>query len=175
MNRNTDGQSQTGQGGEKLDNRVIPVMREAVATVQLILFRELKTVLAGKYAAWDGHEYARLIGCIVNDVFGTPATDKEAARFARCRMDAVEEEMRGLAANVPDLLPCLTDALRMQTFCDYEEGVNSLPTLMRARALGFLQEERAMPMPSTFMLAVRRLGVEYGLLEESGPKGPDAG
>lgn len=167
--------AECGQGGEALDNRVIPVMREAIATVQLILYRELKAGLAGKYAAWPEEEYARLIGCIVNDVFGTPSTENEAARFARFHMDRVEEEMRSLAELVPGLLPALTDALRMQTFCDYEEGVNSLPTLIRARHLGFLQEERTMPMPSTFMLFVRRLGVEHGLLEEMEPNPPDAG
>ena len=66
---------------------------------------------------------------------------------------------------VPDLLPLLTDALRMQVMCDHEQGRNSLSTLLRARALAILQEERPLPLPSTFMLAVRRLGVEHGLLQ----------
>jgi hypothetical protein len=175
MNRTPDISSSEGESVEKLDNKVIPVMREAIATVQLILFRELKTRLAAKYASWAPDEYFRLVGCIVNDIFGTPSREKDAARFARLHMDIVEEEMRSLAGTVPGLLPCLADALRMQTFCDYEEGVNSLPTLLRARALGYLQEERTMPMPSTFMLAVRRLGVEHGLLEELQPNAPDEG
>lgn len=176
MNRNSANSPKECETGEKLDNRVIPVMREAIAAVQLVLFRELKTRLAGKYASWTPDEYLRLVGCIVNDIFGTPSREKDTARFARLHMDTVEEEMRALAGTVPGLLPCLTDALRMQTFCDYEEGINSLPTLLRARALGYLQVERTMPMPSTFMLAVRRLGVEHGLLETlQPPTGPDAG
>ena len=175
MNRNAGNPREKSEGGKPLDNRVIPVMREAISTVQLILFRELKARLAGKYGSWAADDYRRLIGCIVNDVFGTPPPEEEGGRFARQQMDTVEEEMRGLAGNVPELLPCLTDALRMQAFCDHEEGSNSLPTLLRARALGFLLEERPVPLPSTFMLAVRKLGVEHGLLEPMQPNGPDAG
>ncbi len=151
--------------GEQLDNRVIPVMREAVALVQLVFFGTLKDRLAGEYEEWDQGEYRRLVGCIVNDVFGTPATDEESRRFARLHLETVETELHRMVEVVPDLLPLLTDALRMQTLCDHEEGVNSLPTLLRARALGILQEERPLPMPSTFMLAVRKLGAEQGLLE----------
>jgi hypothetical protein len=36
---------------------------------------------------------------------------------------------------------------------------------LRARALGVLQEDRPIPMPSTFMILVRQLGAKYGLLE----------
>jgi len=37
------------ESAEKLDSKVIPVMREAVAAVQLILFGQLKEKLTGKY------------------------------------------------------------------------------------------------------------------------------
>ena len=150
---------------ERLDSRVIPVMREAVATVQLVLFGILKERLREKYGAWAPEEYRRLIGCIVSDIFGTPARDPDSVAFAREHMDTVEHELRGMAGNITPLLPQLTDALRMQTLCDHEEGINSLPTLLRARALGLLQEERSIPMPSTFMIAVRKLGSEHGLLQ----------
>jgi len=86
-------------------------------------------------------------------------------QFADEHRDLVETELRALASTLPDLLPLLTDALRMQVMCDHQEGRNSLTTLLRARALGILQEERPLPLPSTFMLAVRRLGVEQGLLQ----------
>jgi len=155
----------TGQEQEKrLDNRVIPVMREAVALVQMVLFRTLKDKLGEKYTGWDPEAYRRLIGCIVNDIFGTTAQEEEAVQFARMHIETVEEELRALAGNVPDILPHLTDALRMQTLCDREEGKNTLPTLLRARALGVLQEDRPIPLPSTFMILIRQLGKEYGLL-----------
>ena len=88
-----------------------------------------------------------IVGCIVNDLFGTPAQDEDTVQFARKHFDSIEKELWGLAEIVPDLLPVLTDALRMQTLCDHEEGVNSLSTLLRAQALKVLQEERALPMP----------------------------
>jgi len=159
---------------EKLDNRVIPVMREAVALVQMVLFRELKEKLGEKYSAWRPEEYSRLIGCIVSDIFGTPSQDAGTAQFARRHLDTVEEELRALAGSLPEILPYLTDALRMQTLCDREEGKNTLPTLLRARALGILQEDRTIPLPSTFMILIRRLGAEYGLLEPMQANDPPA-
>ena len=163
-----------GPGVESLDSKVIPVMREASATVPLILFGQLKETLAEKYSHWDPEQYTRLVGCIVTDLFGTPALEKDSLEFARTHMDVIEIELREMAGNVPDLLPFLTDALRMQTLCDHEEGVNSLPTLLRARAVGVLQEERTVPMPSTFMLLVRQLGSKHGLLKSMPAQDPSA-
>ena len=150
---------------EQLDSKVIPVMREAVAAVQLILFGQLKEKLAGKYSSWPSHEYKRLVGCIVNDLFGTPAQDKDSQEFARKHIEVVEEELRAMAENLPEMVASLTDTLRMQTLCDHEEGVNSLPTLLRAREVGLLEVDRSVPLPSIFMIAVRNLGATYGLLE----------
>ena len=144
-------------------------MREAVATVQLILFGQLKGKLAEKYLSWPPQEYKCLVGCIVNDLFGTPAQDKESQKFARIHIEVIEEELRAMAENFPDMIPSLTDTLRMQTLCDHEEGVNSLPTLLRAREVGLLEVDRSVPLPSTFMIAVRKLGATYGLLEPIQP------
>lgn len=164
MKSDIEQSDRTGQAEERLDNRVIPVMREAVAAVQMILYGQLKTKLVSQYSDWEADAYKRLVGCIVNDIFGTPAQDDESRQFARTHLDTVEKELNKLAENVPDLLPQLTDALRMQTLCDHEEGVNSIPTLLRARALNILQEDRPIPMPSTFMIAVRQLGAKHGML-----------
>ena len=149
----------------RLDSTVVPVMREAVATVQLVLFGQLKEKLASQYSERSQEEYLQLIGCVVNDLFGGGAQEQESIDFARKEIETVEKELWRIAENVPDLLPFLTAALRMQTLCDHEEGGNSMPTLLRARALGILQEDRAIPMPSTFMMAVRQLGSQYGLLQ----------
>ncbi|HDK43946.1 MAG TPA: hypothetical protein ENG91_05280 [Desulfobacteraceae bacterium] len=151
--------------GEQLDSRVIPVMREAIATVQMVCFGELKDKLADRFKDWEPTDFRRLVGAIVNDIFGTPAPDSESVRFARRHQDTVEKELWALADNLPDLLPHLTDALRMQTLCDHEQGINSLPTLLRARTVGILVEERPVPMPSTFIILVRQLGARYGMLE----------
>lgn len=151
--------------GEQLDNRVIPVMREAVATVQMVCFGELKDKLAARFKDWKPAEFRRLVGAVVNDIFGTPAPDGESVQFARKHQDTIEKELWALADNLPDLLPHLTDALRMQTLCDHEQGINSIPTLLRARTVGVLMEERPIPMPSTFMILVRQLGARHGMLE----------
>jgi len=164
-----------GEGSaDRLDSRVVPVMREAVATVQLVLFGQLKNRLADSYRNREPEAFRRLVGCIVNDLFGTPSRDRESIDFARDHFEQVESELWALEKNIPELLPILTDALRMQTLCDHEEGINSLPTLLRARALGILQEEREVPMPSTFMLAVRRLGAEHGLVKPMEVRDPGA-
>ncbi len=164
MNTSEEKETVSPPNEEQLDSKVIPVMREAVATVQMILYGTLKKKLADRYIQLDKIEYNRLIGCIVNDIFGTPAQDHESVQFAREHLDTIEIELRELAENVPDLLPVLTDAMRMQTLCDHEEGVNSIPTLLRARALNILQEDRPIPLPSTFMILVRQQGAKYGLL-----------
>lgn len=164
-----------GESGDRLDNRVVPVMCEAVALVQLVLFTELKNELAARYIQWAPEDVRRLAGCVVGDLFATPAADPESASFVRENRDLVEEELRALPSMVPGLLPHITDALRMQVMCDQQEGRNSLPNLLRARALGILQEERPLPLPSTFMLAVRRLGVEHGLLQPLQSEDPVGG
>lgn len=154
-----------GAAGDRIDNRVLPVMREAVAAVQLVLFTQLKKEYSARYGEWPQEAVRRLAGCVVSDLFASPVVDPQAARFAVEHRDQVEEELRSLPSRVPDMLPLLTDALRMQVMCDHEQGLNSLSTLLRARALGILQEDLPLPLPSTFMLAVRRLGEEHGLLQ----------
>ena len=102
---------------------------------------------------------------VVNNLFGTEAADPEVNAFARKQRELIEQELRELKDRVGDLVPYLTDAMRMQTICDNHEGVHSIPCLLMAKELGLLDEERVLPMPSTFMIAVRKLGAEYGLVE----------
>lgn len=150
---------------ENIDSRIIPVMREAVALVQLVLFGELKKSIKQRFQDWQDRDQKWLVGAVVNNLFGSSVSDSEITAFAKNNRELIEDELRGLAERFPDLLPYLTDALRMQTLCDEQEGVNSLPTLLMARALGILKEERALPMPSTFMIFVRKLGAQHRVLE----------
>jgi len=157
---------------QRIDSRIIPVMREAVFMVQMILFRTLKENIALRYQERSGRHHTRLAGAVVNNLFGTHPSDPEVAEFARHNRELVEEELRGLAGRCSQLTPHLTDALRMQTICDNQEGIHSIPSLLMARALGILEEERPLPMPSTFMITVRQLAAEHGLVE---PMQPSAG
>ncbi len=160
--------------GERIDNRMIPVMREAIATVQMMLFAELKDDVMARYQDWPEQDRKRLVGAIVNDVFGTPAVDGEAWQFARRHLLVLEEELKTVAGRIPDLLDILTDALRMQTICDNQEGIHSIATLLRAREVGILQQDRPLPMPSTFMINVRNRAVRYGLVAPMQASAPPA-
>jgi hypothetical protein len=153
------------------DSKIIPVMREAVATVQMILFQRLKDSISQRSS--EGSEYSghseedriRLAGAVVNNLYGSEAVDPQVNLFARNHRELIEEELRGLSSRVTELIPHITDSLRMQILCDNHEGVHSIPCLLLARELGLLDEERELPLPSTFMLSVRKLGAEAGLVK----------
>jgi hypothetical protein len=102
---------------------------------------------------------------VINNLFGTQPLDATVVAFATNNRELVERELRELAMRVPTLLPLLTDALRMKTICDNQEGIHSIPSLLMAKALGILQEDRQLPLPSTFMLQVRTLAAQHGLIE----------
>jgi hypothetical protein len=149
----------------EFDAKIVPVMREAIVMVQMILYQRLKEDVQARYQDWSDQEKIRLAGAVVNNLFGTEAADPEVNAFARKHRELIEQELRELKTRVDDLIPHLTDAMRMQTICDNHEGVHSIPCLLMAKELGLLDEQRVLPMPSTFMIAVRKLGAEYGLVE----------
>ena len=148
-----------------MDNKLIPVMREAVLTVQMLLFRALRQSICDRYPDQTEPEQARLAGAVITNLMGDPPADAAVAAFAAVNRDLVERELRQLAATCAPLMPLLTDGLRMKTICDNQEGIHSIGSLLMARALGILQEERELPLPSTFMLEVRRLAALHGLIE----------
>lgn len=150
---------------QAFDSKLIPVMREAVLTVQMVLYRTLKESMARRFADWPEDKQGRLAGAVVNSLFGTEAVDPEVVVFARNHRELAEEELRGLADHCGDLIPFLTDALRMQVICDNQEGVHSLGSLLMAKALGLLREDRDLPLPSTFMFSVRNLAAVHGIIE----------
>ena len=161
--------SATESGRPLVDNKVIPVMREAIVMVQILLFKRLRQSIHDRYIDRPATEQSQLAGAVINNLFGAVPTDAAVAAFAAANRELVERELRQLAATCAPLAPLLTDALRMQTICDNQEGIHSIPSLLMAKALGILQEERELPLPSTFMLQVRRLAAEQGLVEPMAP------
>jgi hypothetical protein len=151
-------------------NKVIPVMREAIVTVQMILFKTLQDSLRERYSDHPISFATYLAGAVINNLFGSQAADNNVSNFAVANRASVEQELRRLATHCAPLLPLLTDALRMQTLCDNQEGIHSIPSLLMAKALGILQEERPLPLPSTFMLQVRSLASQHGLVTSSVPE-----
>ncbi|WPD23198.1 MAG: hypothetical protein SD837_01280 [Candidatus Electrothrix scaldis] len=158
-----------------LDSKIIPVMREAITTVQMVLFQQLKESVSRRYPQYAEEERIRLTGAVVNNLYGTEALDPQVNHFARDHRELIEEELRGLRTQVPELIPHITDSLRMQTLCDNHEGVHSIPCLLLARELGLLEENRELPLPSTFMLSVRKLGATSGLVKPLQTNPPSAG
>lgn len=148
-----------------VDNKVIPVMREAIITVQMILFKMLRQDVHDRYVDCAEPHHTQLAGAVINNLFGTQPVDAAVVAFAANNRELVERELRELSMRVPALLPLLTDALRMKTICDNQEGIHSIPSLLMAKALGILQENRPLPLPSTFMLQVRTLAAQHGLIE----------
>jgi hypothetical protein len=147
------------------DTKIIPVMREAITTVQMVLFQKLKESIPLRHPGFSGKDTIRLAGAVVNSLYGTDALDHEVNHFARQHRELIEKELRGLCGQLPELIPHITDSLRMQTLCDNQEGVYSIPSLLLAKELGLLDETRELPMPSTFMLSVRKLGERSGLVK----------
>lgn len=153
------------------DSKIIPVMREAVATVQMILFQRLKESISRRYSKnseysdYSEEDRMRLAGAVVNNLYGSEAVDPRVNLFARNHRELIEEELRGLSRRMEELIPHITDSLRMQTLCDNHEGIHSIPCLLLAKELGLLDEGRELPLPSTFILSVRKLGAESGLVK----------
>jgi len=152
-----------------VDNKLIPVMREAILTVRMLLFKALRQSIHDRHIDRTEVEHARLAGAVINNLMGDPSTDAEVASFASANRHLAELELRNLARTCAPLMPLLTDALRIKAICDNQEGIHSIPTLLMAKALGILQEERDLPLPSTFMLNVRRLAAEHGLIVPMAP------
>lgn len=148
-----------------VDNKVIPVMRDAVITVQMVLFKLLRQSVHDRYDDQTEAYHNQLAGAVINNLFGTQPLDAAITAFAAGNRELVERELRELSVTVHMLIPIITDALRMKTICDNQEGIHSIPSLLMAKALGLLQEDRELPLPSTFMLQVRTLAAAHGLVE----------
>lgn len=159
----------------ELTNRLIPQMREGVEVVKMIIFKKLREHLAVNHPEQDGIFLARLTGAMVNNLFGPPNDQEPFATFARENQDLIEAELKLLAKTMPEMLIPLTDALRMQTLCDLQEGEDSSSLLERARDLDLLLSNRDLPLPHTFMEMVRKLGAAFGLILPPLPPGDALG
>lgn len=153
----------SSESSEK-QSQLIAVLREGVAVVQMIFFKEVRAGIANKFREKDPGYISMLAGAVINEVFGTANPEQRFAEFRRENRGVIEQELLSLKADHSTLLPAVTDALRIQVLCDNQEGVDSSAVLKQADTLGFLHVDRAVPMPSTFMTLVRGLGEEHNLI-----------
>lgn len=153
-----------------VESKLIPILREGVEIVKMISFKKLKTALAKKYPDREPAFVGKLAGALVNEIFGVPASDESFAIFAREHVTLIAHEQAKAGTMLEELLIPLTDALRIQSLCDHQEGLNSTATLQQAHALGILLTDRDLPLPHSFIELVRRLGSAFGLLLPPCPK-----
>ena len=146
------------------NSQLVQSLREAVSLVQMILFKEMRLNLDKKQQNMPQAERLMLVGSITNEVFGTPNPEPKFKTFREKNWGIIEQELLSLHENYLFLCRHITDALRIQTLCDSQEGEDSSATLIKAKEYGFLLEEREIPLPSTFMSIIRELGKEHNLI-----------
>lgn len=148
----------------EFENRLVPVLREAVNVVKMIFFKNLKSRLEQQHPTQPPDYIGRLSGAVLNELFGTPSAEEPFKSFAEDNRPAIDAALQDIAASFENLRIPLTDALRMQFLCDSREDIDSRSVLSRARDLGVLIVDREIPLPKTFMNQVRRLGIAYNIL-----------
>ena len=146
------------------ENRLIPILREGIDVVKMVFFRKLKAYLAAKYPERNAQWVSQLCGALINELFGQRNTEEPFGTFLKSHAAVIDLELKSIPGQFPEMLIPLTDALRVQTMCDYQEGMDTSAVLERARELGILLVDRELPLPAPFMNLVRRLGSAFGLL-----------
>jgi hypothetical protein len=159
--------------GPNKQSRLIAVLREGIGLVQMIFFKEIKGRLDRDRPSLDATVRSKLAGAVTNETFGTVNPAPEFMAFRQEHRAQIEQELLGLAVNLPHLLPALTDALRLQALCDNQEGMADDDTLLTADKLGLLLKDRETPLPSAFMTMVRELGARYHLIIPPTPITPE--
>ncbi len=145
------------------NSQLINALREAVGVVQMVLFKEIRTRLGKKKPDAEATRLSRLAGAITNEVFGMQNPGGTFVCFRAENWGEIERELLALKDELPELCADVTDALRIQTLCDYQEGNDSSHNLVRAKEFGFLLE-RDVPLPSSFMVRIRTLGEKNSLI-----------
>ncbi len=148
----------------EFESKLIPIMREGVEIVKMIFFKQVKDLLAEAHKEQEAEFIGKLTAAIINEVFGTPNTEEPFLSFATENSGLIQEELKKIPASLPEMRIPLTDALRMQSLCDSQEGNESTETLEKAQTLDILLAERDLPLPHTFMQLVRKLGSGFGLI-----------
>ncbi len=146
------------------ESKLVPILREGIDVIKMVLFQKLKNRLAEKYTGQESSQINMLAGAIINEIFGTPNTQEPFATFLTQHQSRIQQELSEIATEFPEMRLPLTDALRVQFLCDHQEGTGSSSILSRAKELDILLTERDAPLPGQFMGLVRKLGGSFELL-----------
>jgi len=142
----------------KLENRLIPILREGIHIIKMVLFKNIRDGLAKRYPHQERIFINQLTGATINELFCTPNHEEPFLSFAITNKLLIKEEMERIAGDFPKLRIPLTDALRVQFLCDSQEGLDNPAMLAQARDLGILITDRDVPLPDHFMILARSLG-----------------
>lgn len=159
----------------ELESKLVPILREGVDVVKMILFKKLKSAMAEKHPELDPTSINRLSGAIINDLFGNPSQEEPFKSFAEQNEALIDKELNNIAAEFSEMRIPLTDALRVSFLCDHQDGIDSSAILNRANDLGILVVDREVPLPAKFLTLVRRLGDAFDLITSPpvDPAAPD--
>ncbi len=146
------------------NSQLLAALREAVGVVQMVLFKEIRRGIMKKKTDAERSYTSCLAGAITNEVFGTQNPENTFVRFRSENLGEIEQQLLALKDELPELCADVTDALRIQTLCDHQDGSDSSQTLVRAKEFGFLIEDRDVPLPSSFMGRVRSLGERHNII-----------
>ncbi|HPQ44786.1 MAG TPA: hypothetical protein PKZ42_11230 [Syntrophales bacterium] len=149
---------------EEFESRLVPILRQGVAVVQIVLFKRLKEYLSETYPNQKASFITMLTGAAVNDIFGTPNEEKPFLVFTRENKTMIEKTLQAIPLKLIDMMVPITDALRVQVLCDHQEGIDSFSILTHANKLKILLVPREIPMPSNFIGLVRELGNRHDIL-----------
>ncbi len=148
------------------ESKLIPVLREGVDVIKMICFKKLKTHLPEKYPHMDSTYINYLAGAVINELFGSQNPAEPFAGFALENKFFIKLELKNMTSNFPEMRIPLTDALRVQFLCDYQEGIDSSHILTQAKQQGILVIDRDAPLPAKFMTLVRKLGNSFNLITQ---------
>ena len=141
-----------------LENKLILILREGIHLIKMVLFKTVRNGLAARCPHPERTFVNQLTGAVINELFCTPNHEEPFLSFAVTNRSRIEEEMKRIADDFPELKIPLTDALRVQFLCDSQEGVDNPTMLTQARELGILIMDRDTPLPDNFMTLARSLG-----------------
>lgn len=148
----------------KVPEKLIASLREGIAVVQMIFFKELKNVVLAAHGDKQPEFISMLCGAVTNEVFGTQNTEQRFVDFRTTNKGILEQQLLSLKEDMPHMRKPLTDALRIQVLCDSHEQNDTSQVLIDADKIGVLVQDRELPMPSTFMTVIRTLGEQHGLI-----------
>ena len=146
------------------NSQLVQSLREAVGLVQMIVFKDIRKAIDKSQQQLESADRSKLAGAITNEIFGTPNPEEQFVVFRTSHWGVIEQELLSIKEGNEFLCRHITDALRIQTLCDSQEGQDSSATLLKAKQYGYLLEDRDIPLPSTFMTIIRELGKEHGLV-----------